>query len=93
MAANGVTGALGNTIPYGAYVDPWGMEYVVFINASYSGSLNTPPNGNSSISWYYYTPTPSVNATVAATSLGPDNNWGTGGNHLYTGSDDVATWQ
>ena len=92
-ATNGVTGALGNTIPYGAYVDPWGMEYVVFINASYSGSLNTPPYGGSAISWYYYPNTPSVTAPVAATSLGLDNNWGAGGNKVFSGSDDVATWQ
>jgi prepilin-type N-terminal cleavage/methylation domain-containing protein len=93
MTPGGVTGALGNAIPYGAYVDPWGMEYVVFVNASYSGSLNTPPNGGTSISWYYWPNTPSVTAPVAATSLGQDMNWGTAGNKVFQGSDDVATWQ
>jgi len=30
---------------------------------------------------------------VAACSLGPDHSWGTKGNGLFNGSDDVATWQ
>jgi len=97
LNAEGVTGPTGNRIPYGAYVDPWGMEYVVFVNASCDGTLSAPPQGSSgvtvSLSWFYYPTWPTVNAGAAATSLGPDNAWGYRGNHVFEGSDDVATWQ
>jgi prepilin-type N-terminal cleavage/methylation domain-containing protein len=93
-ASNGAKGPTGATIPQGAYVDPWGNEYVTFINASYSGALNAAVSGAStSLSWFYYPNTPTVLTTVAGCSLGPDLQWGAAGNHVFVGSDDVASWQ
>lgn len=99
-APNGVTGPVGNQIPYGAYVDPWGEEYVVFLDSNYDGSLSIPPSGQAyteaAVYWFYYdSPQNSINVNcgVAAVSLGPDCKWGTGGNAIFQGSDDVASWQ
>ena len=85
MTPNGVPGPLGGTIPYGAYVDPWGLEYVVFINASYSGSLNqgipgTAGGADLTPTWFYPKGPPVINPPVAAVSLGQDMSWGTAGN-------------
>ena len=85
--AQAVTGPQGNKIPAGAYVDPWGMEYVVFIDADYLGNVNQ------ALGWFYYKNTPVVNAGVAACSLGMDGQWGKAGNGDINGSDDLATWQ
>jgi prepilin-type N-terminal cleavage/methylation domain-containing protein len=87
LTAQAVTGPQGNKIPAGAFVDPWGMEYVVFIDADYLGNVNQ------ALGWFYYKNTPVVNAGVAACSLGADSQWGTAGNGDFTGSDDIATWQ
>jgi prepilin-type N-terminal cleavage/methylation domain-containing protein len=98
VLSQGVIGPAGQTIPYGAYVDPWGTEYVVFINASYSGSLNQGIPGSAggadlAATWFYYNGPPVINTAVAAVSQGPDLSWGTAGNQIFQGSDDIATWQ
>ena len=100
MNPAGVTGPTGKAIPYGGYVDPWGMEYVVFIDANYDGTLSqiTPAMSAagvtySAMQWFYVAPLPVVNAGAAAVSLGPDRSWGTASNGIFQGSDDIATWQ
>jgi prepilin-type N-terminal cleavage/methylation domain-containing protein len=101
VQSTGVTGPVGQPIPYGAFVDPWGMEYVVFINASYSGSLEQAIPGSAEANkgndicptWFYYNGPPVINAPVAAVSTGLDLSWGTAGNGIFQGSDDVASWQ
>ena len=98
-ASGGVNGPLGKPIPYGGFVDPWGLEYVVFIDANYDGTLSqttsamTANGVTPALSWFYIAPLPNVNSGVAAVSLGPDLSWGTGGNGIFAGSDDIATWQ
>src|SRR5579862_3494948 len=82
-----VTGPAGNTIKAGSYVDPWGNEYVTFLDANYDHNLTT------ALGWFYYTNTPTVNAGAAACSLGKDHAWGTakrsgqGGDGKFDGSD------
>ena len=72
----------------GSYLDPWGMEYVVFLNSNYNGNLSN------AMSWgFYAAPVPVINTGVAACSLGMDQMWGTKGNGLFANSDDIATWQ
>ncbi len=82
----------GTIIPKGAFVDPWGMEYVVFLDANGDGSLNAPIKG-----WFYQQENPddlfSVNSRMEACSVGPDNQWGKAGNGLVAGSDDIVTWR
>jgi type II secretory pathway pseudopilin PulG len=86
--ATSITGPAGNKILPGSYLDPWGMEYVVFLDANYDGNLNA------AIQWFYYTnPIPAVNTSVAACSLGADHTWGANGNGGFYASDDIATWQ
>jgi len=99
-ASNGVTGPAGNQIPYGAFVDPWGEEYIVFLDANYDGSLSIPPPNEpyteAAAYWFYSNSPPNsinVNSGVAAVSLGADLQWGTAGNSIFQGSDDIASWQ
>jgi prepilin-type N-terminal cleavage/methylation domain-containing protein len=100
VTVSGAKEPTGGSVPYGGYVDPWGMEYVVFIDSNYDGSLSTlTPEENlegatsAAMSWFYNPPVPVVNCGCAAVSLGPDSNWGTAGNGIFQGSDDIATWQ
>jgi prepilin-type N-terminal cleavage/methylation domain-containing protein len=91
----GVTGPRGYQIQQGAYVDPWGMEYVVLLDANYDGTLSQAPNV-SAAGWFYPPPnTPVVNSGAAVCSLGPDHAFGAAGvtPTVFYGSDDIATWQ
>ena len=79
------------TIKQGALVDPWGNEYVVWLDANGDGDLTT------GASWFYndYTGKPvgyGPQGAVAVSAMGADNGWGTKGNQLLAGSDDVVTW-
>jgi hypothetical protein len=75
----------------GSYVDPWGDEYVVFVDADYSGDIMQ------SLGWFYTDfssgSSSTVRAGVGAASLGKDQTWGTNGDHKFTGSDDIGSWQ
>src|ERR1700677_929290 len=81
------TGPAGQTLPVGAWVDPWGDEYVVFIDDMNAGNVNQ------ALSWFYYINTPVVTAGVAACSLGKDHSWGTNGTGNFNASDDIGPWQ
>ncbi len=79
------------TIKAGALVDPWGNEYVVWLDVNGDGDLTT------GASWFYndYSGKPvgyGPQGAVAVASMGADNGWGTKGNQLLAGSDDVVTW-
>jgi prepilin-type N-terminal cleavage/methylation domain-containing protein len=87
FAPQKATGPAGQPISAGAWVDPWGDEYVVFIDATETGNLSQ------AMGWFYYTNTPMVTSGVASCSLGKDHAWGTAGNGKYDGSDDIGTWQ
>jgi type II secretory pathway pseudopilin PulG len=88
FATKDIQGSSGK-IKKGAFVDPWGNEYVVFIDGDYDNQLDT------ALSWFYWgqTPAPALRAGVGGTSLGKDCSWGTNGNGKFTGSDDIVTWQ
>jgi prepilin-type N-terminal cleavage/methylation domain-containing protein len=77
-------------IKQGAFVDPWGAEYVLFIDGSYRNDVSS----NGGLEWFYWGTSPalSVHKDIAGVSLGPDSAWGKKGNGNLTGSDDVATW-
>lgn len=80
----------GITIRKGAYIDPWGMEYVLYLDANGDWNLNE------AIHWYYQDrkdESYSVNSRIEACSLGADNQWGKAGNCVAAGSDDIITWQ
>ena len=86
------TGA--NMIEAGSFVDPWGNSYIVWIDANNDGDLSTAAH------WYYYDSNPTKGTVVAGLppmglefgSMGPDGKWGTKGNYLLQGSDDIVTW-
>jgi type II secretion system protein G len=86
-----VTNSKGYSIRPGSYVDPWGDEYVVFIDADYNGDIMQ------SLGWFYTDYSSGSNNTVrtgvGAASLGEDQTWGTNSDHRFTGSDDIGSWQ
>ena len=77
-------------IKQGAFVDPWGAEYIVFVDGSYRNDVSS----NGGLEWFYWGTHPalSVRKDVAGVSLGPDSAWGKKANGNFTGSDDIATW-
>ena len=86
----------GNSIPAGSLVDPWGNQYIVWLNVTKNGDLRQAVS-----SFYYdYAGDTPANALpcglpplgVECASFGPDGAWGTKGNHLLKGSDDIVTW-
>jgi type II secretory pathway pseudopilin PulG len=86
-----ITNSNGYSIKPGSYVDPWGDEYAVFIDADYSGDITQ------SLGWFYTDYSGSTTNVVrygaGAVSLGKDGKWGTNGDHKFTGSDDIGSWQ
>ncbi len=87
IARQSGTNSKGVAIEKGAWVDPWGTEYMVFIDANYDGYLDvgliyssvTPPNG--------------PRQGAGAASLGKDAKLGKGGSTNFAGSDDLVSWQ
>ena len=85
----------GQTIPAGSLVDPWGNQYIVWIDGDQDGDLSVIIN-------QFYTDVSTTPGTVhpglppmgvAFGSLGADGMAGAKGNKRLTGSDDVVTWQ
>jgi prepilin-type N-terminal cleavage/methylation domain-containing protein len=79
---SGIGTAAGNA---GKYYDPWGSEYVVFIDAAYDNDID--------LFGFYSDFTTKPRVGVGAASLGKDAKWGTNGDKVYKGSDDVISWQ
>ena len=76
----------------GAFVDPWGSEYVVWLDANNDHDLNMDmgwfyPNYPKNTADQIYGP----KGTVQAASLGPDGDWGKNG--VPDGSDDIISTQ
>ncbi len=90
IGTSNVTNATGETIAPGSFVDPWGSEYVTFIDGDYDGDITTGLG-------YFYNDYKAGNVHVklgvAACSLGKDGKWGTNGDGKAAGSDDVISWQ
>lgn len=87
-----------NVVPQGSLVDPWGNSYVVWIDANRDGDLSVAAH------WFYSDIKTKDTDGVADVpcglppmgmefaSLGPDGEWGTRGNFILKGSDDIVTW-
>lgn len=84
-------GRRGSSAMPGSFLDPWGREYAVFIDADYNNEVTQ------GLGWFYwdeYIPgTASVRLGVAASSLGKDGEWGNDNNGQASKSDDVLSWQ
>ena len=88
----------GQDIFAGALVDPWGNQYVVYVDTNLDGDLSSQINGGGT----FYSDVSTTPGTVhpgqppmglAFSSMGPDGQWGTKGNHKLANSDDIVTWQ
>ncbi len=75
----------------GAWYDPWGIQYSIFIDGAYDNDIT--------VSGVYTDVTANPRTGVGAASYGPDtfagtaNSTKTGGNGKVTGSDDLISWQ
>ena len=76
------------TIKAGSLVDPWGDEYMIWLDGSATGTLNPVMNP------FFYTIPPEQGppGPVQVSSMGPDCSFGAAGNKIVAGSDDVVTW-
>jgi type II secretory pathway pseudopilin PulG len=70
----------------GQWYDPWGTIYKIAIDGDYDNQLAQNPYTNGAGA------TP-LRQTVIGWSLGKDRQLGTMGNNIFTGSDDVISWQ
>lgn len=70
----------------GQWYDPWGTTYKVAIDGDYDNQLTQNPYTNGA-------GTSPLRQTIIAWSLGKDLQLGTRGNSIFTGSDDVISWQ
>ena len=70
----------------GQFYDPWGTPYQVAIDGVYNNQITTNPYGNNTGAG----PSP-LPQGVIGWSLGKDQTLGNGG--VFTGSDDVISWQ
>ena len=92
VAYTDTTPVTGYTMHAGSFVDPWGSEYVVWLDANNDHDLNMD------MRWFYSNYPPNTDAqiigpkgTVQAASLGPDGDWGKNG--VPDGSDDIISTQ
>jgi prepilin-type N-terminal cleavage/methylation domain-containing protein len=74
------------TVP-GSFVDSWGTTYKVKINGAYDNQI---PNPYSAAGGAGADP---LRQGVIAWCLGKDKTLGKNGNNVYTGSDDIISWQ
>jgi len=89
FAGVATTDTQGKPINIGAFVDPYGNAYMVAIDGSYDGAIVDPspytdltyPAGNT------------VRTGCFVESFGKDGKQGKAGNKVYSGSDDVLSWQ
>jgi type II secretion system protein G len=86
----------GVPIKTNAFVDPWGGEYLVYVDADYDGwtqdfiaysDLNYTSKSGGAGTY------PAVQATAISSSWGKDLKHGTNGDNKYKDSDDVISWQ
>src|SRR5439155_1132516 len=86
------TDTQGKPINIGAFVDPHGNAYMVAIDGSYDGAtVDALPYTD-----LPYPPGPPANTVRTgcfAESFGKDGKQGKGGNKVYSGSDDILSWQ
>ena len=92
FASVATTDTQGNPINIGAFVDPYGNAYMVAIDGSYDGAtVDALPYTD-----LPYPPGPPANTVRTGCfveSFGKDGKQGKAGNNVYSGSDDVLSWQ
>jgi type II secretory pathway pseudopilin PulG len=87
FATAAATSPKGYSIKKGALVDPWGSEYIVWLDVDYNNEISS-----AAIGLFYNNPV-AVPGGVAACSLGKDGKWGKNGDKNLNGSDDIVSWQ
>ncbi|HEY3835093.1 MAG TPA: prepilin-type N-terminal cleavage/methylation domain-containing protein [Bryobacteraceae bacterium] len=84
------TGASGAGYTVGAFMDPWGGEYRVAVDANYDNQITNLPYTD-------FATNQGPRTGVAVYSLGKDQKLGNNGNNTYktgtTTSDDIVSWQ
>jgi type II secretory pathway pseudopilin PulG len=92
FATVAITDTQGKPINIGAFVDPFGNAYMVAIDGSYDGAtVDALPYTD-----LPYPPGPPANTVRVgcfAESFGKDGKQGKAGNKVYSGSDDILSWQ
>ena len=92
FATAAITDTQGNLINIGAFVDAYGNAYMVAIDGSYDGAtVDALPYTD-----LPYPPGPPANTVRTgcfAESFGKDGKQGKDGNKVYSGSDDILSWQ
>jgi prepilin-type N-terminal cleavage/methylation domain-containing protein len=78
----------GVSVKTGEFVDAWGTPFAVEIDADYTSQIETNPYGANNGAGAL-----TIRQGVIAWSLGKDQSLGKGGNNIFTGSDDVISWQ
>jgi prepilin-type N-terminal cleavage/methylation domain-containing protein len=69
---------------FGAWFDPWGLQYQIRIDATYDNQITNPYTGAG--------PDP-LTQGVIGWSLGKDRAGGSGNKNLGTSADDILSWQ
>jgi type IV pilus assembly protein PilA len=98
FATQAATSSNGSPIKKGAFVDPWGNEYMLFIDGDYDGwtmdyirysdlTYGAQRTSTCAGTWW------SVSVNAFGASWGEDGKQGKNGDGKYRGSDDVLTWQ
>jgi prepilin-type N-terminal cleavage/methylation domain-containing protein len=72
----------------GQYFDPWGKPYQICIDTDYTSQIEINPYGANNGAGNN-----NIRQGVIAWSLGKDQLLGKKGNNIFTGSDDVISWQ
>jgi type II secretory pathway pseudopilin PulG len=88
VAQQNVTVGATVTIAAGSLVDPWGTAYKIAMDGDYDNQIQNNPYGNNNGAG----PQP-LPQTVIAWSFGKDGTPGKNGNNIFTGSDDIISWQ
>ena len=89
FATVATTDTQGKPINIGAFVDPYGNAYMVAIDGSYDGATVDP----SPYTDLPYATGNTVRVGCFVESFGKDGKQGRAGNKVYSGSDDVLSWQ
>jgi type II secretory pathway pseudopilin PulG len=72
----------------GQWYDPWGTPYKIAIDGDYDNQITPNPYGANNGAGES-----PLRQGAIAWSLGKDTQLGTGGNNIFTNSDDVISWQ
>ena len=92
FATVATTDTQGNPINIGAFVDPYGNAYMVAIDGSYDGAI-VDPSPYTDLPYPPGPPANTVRVGCFVESFGKDGKQGKAGNKVYSGSDDVLSWQ